>query len=250
MAVEWSKQAGATYYEVRSAGATRRLYTNKVFHSQYNPNKAVQGGIWDLLALPAFGYPAGSIKRILVLGVGGGTVLRQLQQFLGPEKITGLELNKVHLFVAKKFFAVKHKSIELIEADAIGWLGNYQGEKFDMIIDDLFGHYQGEAERVIKVNKGWAQTLMAHLTAEGLLVVNFGSNNELKNSAFIAYKKYFKQFKSIFRLSKPEYDNAIGVFAKTAINNKKMREKFFIKTGLNTNSKMKMLAYQLKVLKS
>lgn len=249
MAIEWYKQIGETCYEVRSAGATRRLYTNKVFHSQYNPDRVVQGGIWDLLALPAFAYPADCIQRVLVLGVGGGTVLRQLQQYLQPKQIIGIELNPVHIFVAKKFFGLAKYPVQLIEADAISWLENYQGEKFDFIIDDLFGHHEGEAERVISVNKEWAHTLLKHLTADGLIVVNFGSKNELKNSALIAYKKLFNQFKTIFRLSRPEYDNAIGMFAKTKVDSKTMRENFFNKTGLNTKNKMKTLSYQLKSFK-
>ena len=104
MAILWQKQQAGVLYEVRIAGNSRRLYTDGVFHSQYNPNTPVTGSVWDLLMLPAFFYPPNTIKRILVLGVGGGTIIQLLKRFVNPETITGVELNPVHLYVAKRFF--------------------------------------------------------------------------------------------------------------------------------------------------
>ncbi len=249
MAIKWLKKINDCLYEVRTAGATQRLYTNNVFHSQYNPKKVMQGGIWDLLILPAFAYPANKIQRVLVLGVGGGTVLHQLQRYLDPENIIGIELNSIHLFVAKKYFLVKHPSIQLIEADAIQWLENYTGAKFDLIIDDLFGHQDGEAERAIKVNKKWSATLLNQLESDGLLVINFGSANELKNCALLAYKKLFNQFKSIMRLTLVQYDNTIGVFSKVNINTKVMQFNFESAAGIKPSSLKKKINYRVKLFK-
>ena len=249
MAIEWSKKVNDCLYEVRTAGATRRLYTNNVFHSQYNPNKVLQGGVWDLLALPAFSCPRDTIQRVLVLGVGGGTVIKQLQCYLNPEKIIGIELNPLHLFVAKKYFGLKRASIQLIEDDAIHWLENYKGKKFDLIIDDLFGHHKGEAERVIKLNKQWAGILLNNLSPEGLLVINFGSGSEFRNNAFLAYKKLSRQFKSILSLTLKQYDNVIGVFSKCDIIEKTMQFNFETLTGIKKNGLKKKLNYRLKVFK-
>ena len=52
MALLWERRVEGTLYQVRSAGRTRRLYTNGVFHSQYNPVRPVTGSVWDLLLLP------------------------------------------------------------------------------------------------------------------------------------------------------------------------------------------------------
>ena len=249
MAIEWSKKVNNCHYEVRSAGATRRLYTNKVFHSQYNPNKVIQGGIWDLLYLPAFSYPQSTIKRVLVLGVGGGTILQQIKKYLKPDSITGIELNPVHLYVAQNYFALKHSGIKLIKDDAISWLTNYKGEKFDLIIDDLFGHHNGEADRVIKVNQQWANKLLNQLNPEGMLTINFGSNNELKNSALLSYKKIYKQLSSVLRLTLPDYENAIGVFSRVRFEQRKIRENFIKETSLSSKSKLKNLNYKVKVYK-
>jgi spermidine synthase len=249
MAIVWVKQTDDCLYEVRSAGATHRLYTNKVFHSQFNPNKKIQGGIWDLLSFPIFAFEVGKIQRVLVLGVGGGTVLHQIQKLFSPKQILGIELNPIHIFIAKKFFKLNHKSIKLIEADAINWLQTYKGEKFDIIIDDLFGHHDGEAERVISVNKQWSARLLSQLNEDGMLIVNFGSNKELKNSACVSYKNIAKQFASILRLSLAQYENAIGVFSINKINCIEMRNNFDERLGLNSEIKRSSFKYRVKQIK-
>ena len=71
MAVLFEKVANGRVYQVRSAGNSRRLYTDGVFHSQYNPNHIITGSVWDLLFLPSQFYAKGALKRVLVLGVGG-----------------------------------------------------------------------------------------------------------------------------------------------------------------------------------
>jgi len=249
MAIEWYRTVDDNHYEVRSAGATRRLYTNKVFHSQYNPNRALQGGIWDLLYLPAFASEQNTLQRVLVLGVGGGTVLQQIKKYFLPEEIIGIELSPVHLVVAREHFGLTDTSFKLVEDNAINWLENYSGEKFDLIIDDLYGHHDGIAERAIKVNKQWAGSLLKHLSVDGMLIINFGDNKEFKNNALLAYKMLAKKFQSIFRLTRTEYENAIGVFSYKKLDVKKMRERCQQQAGLSTTIKKQLLKYTVKNFK-
>ncbi len=216
MAVIWEKRVGGRHYEVRSAGRTRRLYTDGVFHSQYRPQAAQAGGIWDLLWLPALLAPPGHVQRVLVLGVGGGAVIHQLHRYLHPESITGIELNPVHLQVARGFFGITPKRATLIEADAVAWLSNYTGPPFDLIIDDLFGEADGEPVRAVPANPRWCETLLRHLSPEGVLVMNFIAAQEWRNSACVAYRRLARRFPGRFRLSLPAYDNTVGAFTRFA----------------------------------
>ena len=104
MAILWQKTIKDTRYEIRSAGQTRRLYTDGVFHSQFNPVHAVTGGVWDVLMLPAFFKPADSIKRVLVLGVGGGAVIHQLQRYIKPDEIIGVGIKPGAHYAGEKTF--------------------------------------------------------------------------------------------------------------------------------------------------
>lgn len=224
MAIIWQKQVDETLYEVRMAGQTRRLYSDGVFHSQFNPKRAITGGVWDLLMLPAFFYPAETIQRVLVLGVGGGAVIHQLQRYIKPTELIGIELNPVHIMVAKRYFGITPKLAKLVEADAIEWLENYTGPSFDMIIDDLFGEEDGEPVRAIKANKDWFEKLNSHLTPEGLLVMNFISHKDLKNCAAVSYKKVSGLFNVSYQLTLTHYENAIGAFLKQPLTSQSLRK--------------------------
>ena len=133
MALLWQKQTRDTCYEVRTAGSSRRLYTNGVFHSQYRPGRTHSGGIWDLLVVPAFFRPPGRIRRVLLLGVGGGSAIHLLRQFVEPVEIVGVELSKTHLQIARQFFGIEKNMATLHHADAVKWLQEYDGPPFDFI---------------------------------------------------------------------------------------------------------------------
>ena len=246
MAIVWEKTVGATRYEVRSAGNTRRLYTNGVFHSQYNPTQPVTGSIWDLLLLPAFFYAPGQIRRVLVLGVGGGAVIRQLQHFIAPGHIVGVELNPVHLEVADKYFGLGGDEVELHEADAVAWINDYHGAPFDMIIDDIFGEKNGEPFKAVRPDSQWFTALLRHLAADGVLVSNFVSTNELRRCGYFADSRVRRCFGSAFQLTMPLLENGVGAFLRRDADSAELRERLVAHPQLNPNRKSSRLRYNLR----
>jgi spermidine synthase len=249
VAIIWQKRDGETRYEVRRAGNSLRLYTNGVFHSQYNPKQPVTGNVWDLLMLPAFFRPQ-QIRRVLVLGVGGGAVIRQLNYFLEPEAIVGVELNPVHLEVARDHFAVAAENVELHEADAIWWLRQYRGERFDLIIEDLFSDNGGEPERVIAADGPWMRRLLKHLTSNGVLVINFGSAKELKSSAWFDDAALRGKLTSAYKLTTPLYENAIGAFLRGKAERVELRSNLARWSELDQARQSCRLNYALRRLKA
>ncbi len=239
MAVIWRKNHEGSTYEVRAAGRSRRLYTNGVFHTQYNPGRVVTGGIWDLLMIPAFFKPVADIKRVLVLGVGGGSVIRQLNRFVSPECIIGIELNPVHLYVAKKYFGVNRSEAELIEADAISWLNDYNGPPFDLIIDDLFAEEDGEPVRAVAADRKWLSVITRNLNSKGMLVMNFISAKTLKSCVLFDGNRN-NIYRTAFQISMPIYDNAIGIFltfdASSTDLRMNLKEQPKLGTSLNNNN--------------
>jgi len=248
VAILWYKQDGETRYEVRSAGNSRRLYTNGVFHSQYNPACPVTGNVWDLLMLPAFFHPR-QVRRVLMLGVGGGAVIRQLNHFLKPELIVGVELNPVHLQVAREFFGVDADNVELHEADALLWMRQYRGEKFDLIIDDLFSDKEGDPQRAVTADTPWMRKLLKHLTSQGTLVVNFGSNTELKECAWFSDANVKERFPVAFGFTTPLYENAIGAFLRRPTETSALRANLASWPELDSSKKSCRLNYTVRRLK-
>ncbi len=248
MAILWKKEQAGALYEVRTAGNSRRLYTDGVFHSQYNPKTPLTRSVWDLLMLPAFFYSPGTVKRVLVLGVGGGAVIRLLQQFVAPQAITGVELNPVHLYVAKRFFKLG-RDVSLHQADAIEWMQKYKGPGFDMIIDDLYGEQDGEPVRAVDFSHKWMALLLKHLNTNGVLVANFVSNKEFKQCAYFSYTTIQKRILSAFRLSQPTQENIVAAFLKKNVEAKILRHNLAAIPGLNPNLKSSRLRYHLRTIK-
>ncbi|WP_444921853.1 methyltransferase domain-containing protein [Microbulbifer sp. CnH-101-G] len=210
MALLWQKQVGDTCYEVRNHGASVRLYSNGVFHSQWNPRDPLKGSLWELLMLPAFFLPEKRLNSVLLLGVGGGALIRLLQAYTSAERIVGVDLDPVHLQVARRFFGVK--DVELVHADAkeyvVDYLENPSSEPFDLVIDDLFGHFQGVAQRAVPANQEWCTSLMRLLHKDGVLVSNFGDLQELRGSAW-RQKTLRNRLRGAWMAYMPQYENHI-----------------------------------------
>lgn len=249
MAVVWQKKSGERLYEVRSAGRTLRLYTDGVCHTQYNPGKPLTGHIWDLLMLPAFFHEPGRIDRVLVLGVGGGASIQLIRHFVGPKTIVGVELNPVHIYVAKRFFKLKHDSIRLVHQDAIQWIKNYKGEKFDLIIDDLFSEQNGEPVPAVESNASWFRHLLKHLNKEGLIVKNFLDVKSARSSAGLTHPRIGLNFSSIFQLTTPYNENVAVAYLKRASTSQALRNRLVSTPGLNPRLKTGRLRYQARRLK-
>ena len=161
-------------YEVRSAGRTRRLYTNGVLHTQYNPNRLWGNGIWDALTYPALLNQRQQRPRVLLLGLGGGAALHVLSATLNPAKLVAVELDAVHIRIARTWFDIDATRAEVHHADAIRWIGRSNAH-FDIIIDDVFVHAAAaslDPYRPVKSDAAWRQRLERRLKSGGTLIRN------------------------------------------------------------------------------
>ena len=225
MAVLWSKDIAGKRYEVRSAGKTRRLYTDGVFHSQYHPDRPFAGSIWDLLWLPALFYEPGQIKRILLLGVGGGAVIHMLRLHARPEVIDAIDITPTHIQIARRYFGVRACSAKLIQADGISWLNDYKGPGYDMIIDDMYGEDGGEPARAIELDYSWINTIRKHLDPNGVMILNSMTSNDLKQAACFTDAGLSKSFKSAYHLYVPMYHNAVGAIFREPVSTRDFRKR-------------------------
>lgn len=203
-----------THYSVRRAGGSIRLYSNGVFHSQWNPDRPFAGGVWDCLSLPALYMSPSQRRRVLVLGVGGGAVIRQLQSLIEIDCLTGIELDRQHLHIARRWFGVGQPAVQLVEANAVEWVASYRGPCFDLVIDDLFGHAAGETLRSVALDERWIGELSRVSALSGMLVVNTVGGRQLK-AALPALRA--AGFQHGYHWSVLGYANAVGVLFRQAV---------------------------------
>ena len=225
MSLVWSKTTGDAHFEVRRAGNSIRLYTNGVFHSQFNTRTPIAANPWTLLLLPAYFRQSGTIQRALVLGVGGGAVIRLLQHCVRPTEIVGVELDPVHISIARRFFGVTPRVADLVQADAADWLCRYRGPKFDLIIDDLYGESGGEPKRVVHPDRRWLSALTRHLNEDGVLVLNFIGTQDLREVRKRLQGRARSPLNAAFRISLPAYENVIGAFVSQRLATKPLRQR-------------------------
>jgi len=208
MAVVWRATRDGVQYEVRSQGRTLRLFANGVQHSEYHPQRLVTGSVWDLLWLPALMAPADSIRRVLVLGLGGGSLVPPLVNLLKPDQICAVDLDPLHLEVAQRFFDVDRYGIDCYCADAVAFAEAWRGPRFDLVIEDLFPPADRSVSRAVPATGRWFGTLSKLVSDTGTLVMNFGDWPEYRDS-WTASDKALRGWQQRFRFSTPDCHNAV-----------------------------------------
>ncbi len=221
MAIIWQQTINGIKYEVRSAGSSIRLYNQNQLNTQYSRRHFFTGSVWDLLTLPVL-LTKTELSRVLVLGVGGGTVLHQLDHIYHPPAMIGIELDPVHIKIARRFFDLDKPNLAIHRADAIQWVEDYRGERFDLIIDDLFLERDGQPYRTAQAGRLWLRQLLRILSPKGVLVQNHISSADLSRSAVLRDSRIRPCFGSALKLTLPVYENAVGAY---------YRERLTIPTG-------------------
>jgi spermidine synthase len=211
LAIIWQQTVDGTKYEVRSAGSSIRLYNKNQLNTQYSPRHFFTGSVWDLLTLPAL-LAKTELSRVLVLGVGGGTVIHQLDRIYQPPCMIGIELDPIHIRIAREFFDLDKPNLEIHAGDAIQWVKEYRGARFDLVIDDLFLERDGQPLRTIGAGTTWLRQLLRVLSPRGILVQNHISGADLAGSAVLQDSRIQARFASGFRFSLPLYENAVGAY--------------------------------------
>jgi spermidine synthase len=151
------------------AGVRLFLNGNLQFHSrdEYRYHEALVH-----LAMAAHGAP----KRVLVLGGGDGMAVREILKHPSVEQVTLVELDphmiglfsQVEMLTALNAGALKSPKLEIVNADAFGWLESQQ-RSFDVIIIDFPDPSNFSLGKLYTTS--FYQLVDQHLAADGFAVV-------------------------------------------------------------------------------
>lgn len=109
------------------------------YASLARPGRVTTGSVWDLLAVPLLLDRWRRAPSVLLLGVGGGSVLPLLRALSPASTIVGVELDPDVVKAAREHFALDDHGIELVEGDALSVLKRDR-RRFDVILDDIYVH--------------------------------------------------------------------------------------------------------------
>lgn len=79
------------------------------------------------------------VRSVVLLGLGGGEMLRQAHQVQPAAVLVGVEIDPTTAHLARTVFAVP---AAVVEADAIGWVDVPPAETFSVVMVDLYDDSQ------------------------------------------------------------------------------------------------------------
>jgi spermidine synthase len=134
-------------------------------------------------------YPP-EIKRVLVLGLGGGSIPIYLHRFLPEATIDVVEIDPGIIAVAKKYFGIRETSrLHLIESDGRVFLTRHP-EPYDVIMVDVF---TGSYIPFHMMTKEFYQLVRSRLSPHGVVAFNIWPAEKLFASNVRTLKLAFDQ---------------------------------------------------------
>ena len=202
--------------EVRESARGRALCVDGTFASLLRPGRVTTGSVWDALAAPLLSLSPERRERVLLLGLGGGSVARLARALLPRARIVGVERDPRVLAVARQHFQLDALSLEVVLADARHYLV-HEREAFDAVLEDIF---VGSGRRVRKPDwlpEPGLTLAAARLRPGGLLVTN--SLDEWPSARRVLRARLGR----VVSIEVEGYDNRILAAGPTALSAKDLR---------------------------
>jgi len=158
---------------VRRDGIVKLEYGGEEnIYSVYDERRLFYGGYWDYISCLA--YLAEEVSDVLLVGLGGGTIVRQLLELYEP-RIEAFEVDGRMLALAERFFGLKaHPKLAVFGGDVASYLAE-SSRLYDVIVLDAF-----VGDRMPEAMNSWGffATCAAHLREGGVLIVNSVSDDQ------------------------------------------------------------------------
>lgn len=121
----------------RTPGGGLRLLVDGTFASFQRGRGAATRSVWDALAAPLLALPAQRRRRVLILGLGGGSAARLVRALAPSARIVGVELDPEVVAAAQRWFGLDDLGVTLVQGDALAFLRRDRA-RYDVVIDDVF----------------------------------------------------------------------------------------------------------------
>jgi len=159
------------YLRVVEAGGARLLIVGWGLFSSYAPGVFRTGEYYDYLLLAPLlraRPPREWLRRVLVIGLGAGTVSKQITQAYGPWPIDGVEIDPAIVTLGRRYFAMVEPNLKVYVTDGRAFLAGAQ-EPYDWVIVDA---YQSSDIPFHLVTEEFFRELRSHMTQSGVLAIN------------------------------------------------------------------------------
>jgi spermidine synthase len=150
--------------------------------SFYSKEGILTGSFYDYFnLLPALINKPG--QKVLIIGLAGGTMARQLRHFFGDLEIDGVEIDQKVVEVAKDYFGLDELDVNVFVQDGRSFLRQSQ-KIYDLIIVDAFRN-ELYIPWTMTTEEFW-RSAENHLSEDGLLAINVNASADSELLASIA----------------------------------------------------------------
>lgn len=193
-------------------GTTRLRLNEGVGDQSVHPREGIlTGGVWDYLSLvPALVTEPGDDLRVLILGLGAGTVAWQIDEIYSDSravKIDGVELDPVVVETGRRFFdlgGVKHLRVHIGDARAV--LQSLPGP-YEVIIVDA---YRGSYIPFQLATKEFFEICRARLAPGGALTLNIAALHDATELLQALESTLLSTFRFVMKLDVPTNNVPFG----------------------------------------
>lgn len=154
-------------------------------------NSLFTGRVWDYFNMGPI--LVGDPKEILVLGLGGGTIIRQ---FLGlfDAHIDVVEINPLVVELAERYFDVRESErLSIMDSDAFEYMKN-TSKNYDVIAVDVF---EGDAIPKKLTEPEFMELIRSHTNERAVVVVNTITTGRLLETSDRILENARKVFPSV-----------------------------------------------------
>lgn len=147
-------------------------------------------------AIDAFRLPHLPKKpSILVLGVGGGTVMKLLNKRWSEARFTAVDIDAAMIDIAKKFFGFDtFPHIRFVVGDALGFIRKATPKAYDCLVIDLF---IGRIIPAFVSSPSFSQSLRRSLKPGGILLINYLREHDYQRKSDTLKTLLQKQFQEV-----------------------------------------------------
>ena len=207
----WDTDQG---FEFQVTGATHAAYHNK---------HLMTGQAWDAITAAALLHPMDFPQNVLMLGLAGGTAVRQLRHLLPHAKITAIEIDSTIVQLARKYMHLDDWDVEVIIADAYAYTAQTI-HSFDVVIDDIYLSGIKDVHRPRAIDRTVLQQLKQQTHPEGIICANLVTGAGHRTMQKMAKEGFVAAFDEVRIVTPPDSYNQTLVGGKSLRMPKRLKE--------------------------
>jgi spermidine synthase/MFS family permease len=217
------RESAYNYIQVVRVGEQMQLILNEglAIHSIYDPNQILTQGPWDYFMIAPYlnkpPFTQSQVHRACIIGLGAGTISRELTAAYGPIPIDGVEIDGTIVDLGRQYFHMNEPNLNVIVQDGRYFLRTTP-HKYDIIGIDA---YQQPYVPFQLTTLEFFQEVRAHLTPTGVTVINAGRTSKDFRLVEALAQTMHGVFSNVYIIDTERFTNSIiiGTNAPTSLDN-------------------------------